>query len=64
MINRKIILFAFTLILFASCKKNYRCECTNENGSYYAGEIEDTKRKAKKRCAAIAPSPSTTCEIK
>jgi hypothetical protein len=62
MINKKIILFAFTLILFASCKKNYKCTCSNENGSYEAGEIEGTKRQAKKQCAKLG-SGATACDI-
>jgi adenine specific DNA methylase Mod len=63
MINKKILLAAFVVVLFSSCKKNYECWCTNENGSYYAGEIEGTKRGAKKQCAKIAQVP-TTCDIR
>jgi hypothetical protein len=62
MINRKIILFVFAVILFVSCKKNYKCTCSNENGSYEAGEIEATKRQAKKQCQSLG-SGSTTCDI-
>ena len=63
MVKKKILLVAFLGILFSSCKKNYECWCTNENGTYLSGEIEGTKRQAKKQCAQVATSP-TTCEIK
>lgn len=62
MINRKIILFGFAVILFSACKKTYKCTCSNENGSYEAGEIEGTKRQAKKQCASLG-SGATTCDI-
>lgn len=62
MINKKIIFFVFTIILLASCKKTYTCNCSNENGSYVAGEIEGTKRQAKKQCQSLS-SGSTTCDI-
>lgn len=63
MINKKILWVAFTLVLFASCKKNYQCSCSNSNGSYDAGEVEGTKRQAKKQCASLG-SGQTTCDIK
>ena len=62
MINKKTILFILTIALLSSCKKNYKCTCSNENGSYEAGEIEGTKRQAKKQCAALG-SGATTCDI-
>ncbi|MBP7810398.1 MAG: hypothetical protein KA163_13980 [Bacteroidia bacterium] len=63
MINKKILLLAFTLVLFASCKKTYKCECTNSNGSYEAGEVEGTKKQAQKHCQNLS-SGSTTCDVK
>ena len=63
MINKKILLVAFALVLFASCKKNYQCSCSNSNGAYDAGEVEGTKRQAKKYCQDLG-SGSTTCDIK
>ncbi len=60
--NKKLIFFALTVVLLASCKKTYVCNCNNENGSYIAGEIEGTKRQAKKQCQSLG-SGSTTCDI-
>lgn len=62
MINKKVIFFAFAVILLAACKKNYTCNCSNENGSYVAGEVEGTKRQAKKQCQALGGG-ATTCDI-
>ncbi len=63
MINKKILLVVFTLVLFASCKKTYMCQCTNSNGTYDAGETEGTKRQAKKHCQSLS-SGATTCDLK
>jgi hypothetical protein len=63
MINKKILLFAFSLGLFVSCKKTYQCQCSNSNGSYDAGETEGTKSQAKKHCKSLS-SGSTTCDLK
>lgn len=63
MMNKKILLFVLAVVWLSSCKKNYKCSCTNENGTYEAGEIEGTKRQAKKQCASLG-SGATTCEIK
>jgi len=45
--------FAFTLIAFSSCKKDYRCTCS-ENGDYYThfeyNKVE--KSAAEAFCAA------------
>jgi hypothetical protein len=62
MINKKIVLVAFSLVLFASCKKTYKCDCTNNYGSYYAGEVEGTKRQAQKQCSKLG-SASTKCDL-
>ena len=63
MINEKTLLVVFTLVLFASCKKTYQCQCTNSNGSYDAGETEGTKNQAKKHCQSLS-SGATTCDLK
>jgi len=63
MINKKILLATFVAVSFSSCKKTYQCWCTNDNGSYLAGEIEGTKRSAKKQCAKLGVLP-TTCDIR
>lgn len=58
--SRFILLFVVFLI---SCKKDWVCECKNSNGSYTAGYIEDTKRKAKKNCTDLSQG-DTQCNIK
>jgi len=63
MIIKKTILFLTLVVFLASCKKTFICQCTNSNGSYDAGEITDTKRKAKKQCDKLS-SGGTTCDIK
>jgi hypothetical protein len=63
MISKKLLLVLIAASFLSSCKKNYICECTNSNGSYEAGEITDTKRKAKKQCDKLS-SESTTCALK
>lgn len=62
---KKIILISGILISMAcmSCKKTWQCECKNANSTYAAGEIEDSKRKAKKSCEALSSS-STECYLK
>jgi hypothetical protein len=59
---KRFILFTFSIVMFTGCKKNYTCTCSNENGSYVAGEVEGTKRQAKKQCAKLGSGP-TTCDI-
>jgi hypothetical protein len=65
MINKKILLVVFTLVLFASCKKDYDCECTNSAGTYVPGDPVEarTKSSANKQCAKLGSS-STTCKAK
>lgn len=63
MIKKKTILMLAAIAVLASCKKNYTCQCTNSNGTYDAGEIEDTKSKAKKHCESLSGG-STTCNLK
>ena len=63
MINKNILLVAFTLVLFASCKKTYKCSCSNTNGTYEAGEVEGTKKQAQKQCQSLG-STQTICDIK
>jgi len=63
MINKKSLLIVFVLVLFASCKKTYQCQCTNSNATYESGEVEGTKRQAKKHCQSLS-SGGTTCDVK
>ncbi len=36
--------------LFASCKKEYVCECTNPGGTLTAFRTKDTKKRAEQKC--------------
>jgi len=57
------VIAAFT---FASCKKDYTCECTATSGGVSISAsttIKDTKKKAKDACTAKATT-GVTCEIK
>lgn len=58
-LNILIILLALT-----SCKKTRQCECKNANGVYDAGEIDASKRNAKKHCESLSTSPATECYLK
>lgn len=40
------------------------CECTNSQGTYIAGEVEKTKRQAKKYCKEELSSGETVCKLK
>lgn len=65
---KKITLLAAVIVAisFASCKKDYTCECSvTVNGVTASGSttINDTKKKAKDACTAKATS-GATCAIK
>lgn len=63
--KNKIIYLLIVLAGFiSSCKKNYNCYCSNSNGEYFAGEIEDTESNARSRCKSLGGSSATTCDIK
>jgi hypothetical protein len=61
--GKAIFLLFVVVSLTSSCAKNYKCYCTNSNGEYYAGEIEDTESNARNRCHSLGNS-STTCDLK
>jgi hypothetical protein len=68
-----LLAVAFVAISFASCKKNYNCECTTVN-TIIPGDvvtsttIKNTKKKATSSCEALNTSnagfSTTTCKIK
>ncbi len=66
---KKLTMFAAVAVLalsFASCKKDYTCECSVTVGGVTATGstvIKDTKKKAKDACTAKATS-GATCTIK
>ena len=64
---KKITLFsvAFLAISFASCKKDYTCECTKtgETTPYYTTTFNNTKSAAQASCTKIQYS-NDVCVIK
>lgn len=61
-----LLAIAFVAITFASCKKDYTCECSVTVGGITTSAsttIKDTKKKAKDACTAKATS-GVTCAIK
>jgi hypothetical protein len=60
---KHVILAAFVLAFLPACKKNRTCECKNSNGTYAAGDIDATKRQAKKHCESLS-TPTTECYLK
>ena len=54
--------FAFS---FASCEKNYNCECTDNTGYVWSkSTLHTTKSKAEKECTANSTGSTITCTIK
>lgn len=63
---KKISLFAIALVAisFASCKKDYTCNCTDAQGQITeVTVIHNTKSAAQTTCAARKQSPES-CTIK
>lgn len=66
---KKLTMFAAVAVLalsFASCKKDYVCECTASSGGVSVSgstTIKDTKKKAKDACTAKSTT-GVTCAIK
>lgn len=60
-----VLAIAALAISFASCKKEYKCECTWNDDGTTAGSytIKDTKKKAETACTAYNGS-YYTCKIK
>ena len=68
---KKVLLIAAVAGLsFASCKKDYTCECTisgNGVSGSTTATIKDTKKKAKDACekgSSEVMGTTTTCKIK
>ena len=59
----KLLFLLVVIIASSSCKKEWVCECTHSNGSYIAGYLDDTKRKASKSCDELSKG-DTKCVIK
>lgn len=57
------IITLLVLISLVSCKKDRTCECTSSKGTYNAGEVDMSKRQAKKYCKELS-SGETTCKLK
>jgi uncharacterized protein YcfL len=62
---KKITLFALAFIAFASCKKNYSCECV-KSGSVTLNTTVSAKSSsdAKSACSVYDSSSNGTCSIK
>ena len=68
----KKLLFVFVIITLVSCKKNYNCVCTDQNGTTLAvTTIKDTKGRAGEKCTdyynqhyANIAFNQITCQIK
>ena len=69
---KKILLLAFTAILFTSCKKEYVCFCGDEKMDIGGVVIYDTKKNAEKKCAEketfyinqeASPNPNMRCGL-
>lgn len=64
------ILFLSLAFLLANCKKTYVCQCTDSSGVNQSYNIDDTKTRAKKKCASYEQQAQSgsfsqvTCEIK
>jgi hypothetical protein len=67
---KKVVLFAAAgLIVLASCKKDYTCECKMEGTitGTVSGTVKDTKKKAKEECekgTSSTDGQKVTCAIK
>ncbi len=62
---KKITLFTFAIIAFASCKKNYSCECV-KSGSVTLNTTVSAKSSsdAKSKCSTYDSNNNGTCSIK
>lgn len=64
-----LLAVAFVAISFASCKKNYTCECSSNGVVIASTTIKNTKSKAKTSCDALSSTytaygTGVTCAIK
>ena len=65
-----LLAVAFVAISFASCKKNYTCECSAGGVVFSTTTIKNTKSKAKTTCEALSSNytavygSGATCAIK
>jgi hypothetical protein len=60
---KKVFLASIILFSFVSCRKERSCECTNSNGTYDAGTVDQTKSQAKKYCEGLSVG-DTKCKLK
>jgi len=56
---KKITLLAVLAISFASCKKNYTCECSGAGYPTVSATFKDTKSKAKTSCDNLTNTYNT-----
>ncbi len=75
---KNLIILSFAVILFATCKKNYTCSCTESivqtgsgglvetNGEYVTSYTKVTKKYANERCTSgkdVSTSVSGTSTV-
>lgn len=59
-----LFLFAFTAMVFSSCKKTYECHCEGPNGAHEHFDIKaKNKSAAKSECDKKEGGSFTSCEI-
>lgn len=58
-----LIFVGATIMMSSSCKKNYTCECRNNQGVYDAGVVYGTKNKAADKCKNLSTA-NTNCYVK
>ena len=67
--KKTLLIAAIAGLAFASCKKDYSCECSSAGVVIATSTIKNTKSKAKTSCEALnstytAYGTGVTCAIK
>lgn len=64
---KKTLLFAIAVVSigFTSCKKDYKCECTENGQVVVEGEIKDSRKpEASAACKLLGTGSSVECKLK
>ena len=66
-----IITAATFLVAFSACKKGYTCACSSPDGFYDGFDIDDSKKRAAKKCDDYyksqyesIPTNNVSCELR
>jgi hypothetical protein len=67
--KKSLLILSLVAFVFASCKKDRTCECTNSNGTKDSTSIKNvTKKDAEEACDALGALALAfdggTCELK